>query len=96
MKRLVEFLKLLLYFVVGFLIFSGIVSLIEFVLLSILSNMEPNYIEILIKNARESFKTYVVVYLVIFALNIVYNIISVKLLNDKLNKVKKEGDKYEK
>ena len=59
MKRLVEFLKLLLYFVVGFLIFSGIVSLIEFVLLSILSNMEPNYIEILIKNARESFKTYV-------------------------------------
>lgn len=96
MKRLVEFLKLLLYFVVGFLIFSGIVSLIEFVLLSILSNMEPNYIEILIKNARESFKTYVVVYLVIFALNLVYNIISVKLLNDKLNKVKKEGDKYEK
>ena len=96
MQKIKNILKMILYFILGFLVFSGIVALVEFIFLNILSDMVPNYIDLFVRDVHKSLKVYCIVSLVVFVLNVLYNLISIKILNDKLNRVKREGDRYEK
>lgn len=96
MQKIKNILKMILYFILGFLVFSGIAALVEFIFLNILSDMVPNYIDLFVRDVPKSLKVYCIVSLVVFVLNVLYNLISIKILNDKLNRVKREGDRYEK
>ncbi|MBQ8299190.1 MAG: hypothetical protein IJX99_04890, partial [Clostridia bacterium] len=91
MQKIKNILKMILYFTVGFLVFSGIVALVEIIFLNVLSDTVPTYIELFIKAVPRSAKVYCIVSIVVFVLNVLCNLISIKVLNDKLNKVKREG-----
>ncbi len=91
MKKLTNILRLLLYFGLGYLLFNVVVSITEFVFLIILSNGKIEFWGLLLKGFKENLKVYTIIYFIIFVLNLLYNLISIKILNAKLNKIKKKG-----
>ena len=89
MKNLINIFKLLLYFVLGYLLFTFIIFLVEILLLNILSSGATDIASIYLKSVKGNLLIYTVTYLVIFIFNLLYNFISIKRLNAKLNKIKK-------
>lgn len=89
MRKIINILKLVLYFVLGYFLFSLMISLVEFVLLNILSDEVTNFMKLFLKSLKGNLKIYTITYLSIFILNILYNFISIKKLNAKLDKIKK-------
>lgn len=89
MKNLINILKFLLYFALGYLLFTFIMFLVEVILLNILSSGVSDIVEVYLKSVKGNLLIYTITYLMIFILNLLYNIISIKRLNAKLNKIKK-------
>jgi len=89
MKNLINILKLILYFVLGYLVFTFVMFWVEVIFLNILSSGVNNIVELYLKSIKENLSIYTVTYLMIFILNLLYNFISIKRLNAKLNKIKK-------
>ena len=89
MKNLINILKLLLYFVLGYLLFTFIMFLVEVILLNILSSVVSDITGLYLKSIKGNILIYTITYLMIFILNLLYNFISIKRLNAKLNKIKK-------
>lgn len=89
MKNLINILKLLLYFVLGYLLFTFIMFLVEVILLNILSSGVSDITGLYLKSIKGNVLIYTITYLMIFILNLLYNFISIKRLNAKLNKIKK-------
>lgn len=89
MKNLVNILKLVLFYILGYLVFTFIIFLVEVILLNILSSGVSNIGELYLKSIKGNVLAYTITYLVIFILNLLYNFISIKILNAKLNKIKK-------
>ena len=89
MKKFINILKLLLYFVLGYLVFTFIMFLVEVILLTILSSGVSDIVGIYLKSVNGNLLIYTVTYLMIFLLNLLYNFISIKRLNAKLNRIKK-------
>ena len=89
MKNLINILKLVLYYILGYLVFTFIIFLVEVILLNILSSGVNNFGELYLKSINGNLLAYTITYLVIFIFNLLYNFISIKRLNAKLNKIKK-------
>jgi len=89
MKNLVNILKLVLFYILGYLVFTFIIFLVEVILLNILSSGVSDIGELYLKSIKGNVLAYTITYLVIFILNLLYNFISIKILNAKLNKIKK-------
>ena len=78
MKRFVGILKLIFYYLLGYVVFTTIISLIECIFLVKLSDGVVKYVDLLIKSARSNLVSYSVVFLMIFILNVLYNYITIK------------------
>ena len=89
MKNLINILKLLIYFVLGYLLFTFIMFLVEVMMLNILSSGVRNIAGLYLKSIKGNLLIYTITFLVIFILNLICNFISIKRLNAKLNKIKK-------
>lgn len=89
MKRFVGILKLIFCYLLGYVVFATIISLVECFLLLKLSDGVVKYVDLFIKSARSNLVSYSVVFLMIFILNVLYNYIIIKKLNGKLSKMKK-------
>ena len=90
MKRFINILKLILYFGLGYILFAVIISLIEFVFLNILSEEACHFGKLFLKSFKGNLSSYTITYLVIFILNLLYNLISIKILNAKLKNSRKD------
>ncbi len=89
MKKVVGALKLVRFYLIGYVIFTTIISLIEVFFLWKLSGGVFNLSSIITRNICNNWITYTIVFLVILAFNFLYNYVSVKRLNDRLKKMKK-------
>ena len=89
MKKIVGVLKILLLYLIGYIIFTSIIFLIEVLFLWKLSGGVFNVYSIFTRSINNHLLTYSIVFLVIFVANIIYNYVSVRRLNGKLNKMKK-------
>ena len=89
MKKFVGVLKIFLFYLIGYVIFTTIIFLIEVLFLWKLSGSVFNIHSILIRSYCGNWLSYSIVFVVILLFNILYNYISVRRLNEKLNKIKK-------
>lgn len=95
MKIVKNILTFLIYYFLGYLIFNTfiyITQLLIYLSLGIELGLTDSYI-LLYKNNLIS---YTVIYIVILIAYFIYNMILIKILNEKLKKVKKVGGKNEK
>ena len=89
MKKFVGVLKILLFYLIGYVIFTTIIFLIEVLFLWKLSGSVFNIHSILTRSFCGNWLSYSIIFVVILILNVLYNYISVRRLNEKLNKIKK-------
>ena len=89
MKKLIGALKVVGFYLIGYMIFTTIISLIEVVFLWKLSGGMFNATSIFTRSISNNWLIYTIVFVVILILNILYNYVSVKRLNYKLGKIKK-------
>ena len=92
MKKIITILKRLLYFFGGYIIFTIIVALIEFIFLTKLSNENPQFLTLLQKSVEENFEAYTCIFLTVFIINLIIVSIVTKMLNNKLRKIKRKDD----
>lgn len=95
MKKKFVLLQLLISFTLGYLIFTFIVSGVEVIFLSMVGDVTNEVGKIIIRNFKSILVTYIITYLAIFLINLLINYISIKILNKKLEKIKRKGDNYE-
>lgn len=89
MKSFVGILKLIFCYLLEYVVFATIISLVECFFLVKLSESVVKYADLFIKSVRSNLVSYSVVFLMILILNVLYNYIIIKKLNSKLNKMKK-------
>lgn len=89
MKRFVGILKLIFCYLLGYVVFATILSLVECFFLIKLSDDVVKYVDLFIKSVRSNLGIYSIVFLMILILNVLYNYIIMKKLNSKLSKMKK-------
>lgn len=91
MKRFVGILKLMFYYLLGYVVFTTIISLVECLFLLKLGGdgVVIKYVDLFIKSARSNLASYSIVFLMIVILNVLYNYIIIKKLNKNLSKIKK-------
>ena len=89
MKKFVVVLKLIFYYLLGYVVFTNIISLVECFFLVKLSDGVVKYVDLFIKSVRSNLLSYSVVFLMILILNVLYNYVIIKKLNSKLSKIKK-------
>lgn len=88
-------LKLIVYFIIGYILFNFIFSLTQTILLTNLG-FPRSIIDVSKENYRIIFITYTIVYILIVLLNLIYNIKIANTLNKKLKKIKERGGINEK
>lgn len=91
MRRLTDLFEILLYYIVGFLIFSIIVSMVEYIFVLCLSDSTESLLELFNINLKKCIKVYTIIFVFMYLLNLIYGFISVKLLNEKLKQIKWGG-----
>lgn len=92
MKKLLFFLKLVLYFVIGYAIFNFDCTITEILVVNNLG-MKLKFIDVYTNRYINNLFMYMIIYCIILIGNYIYNIISVKILNEKLNKIRREEQK---
>lgn len=95
MKRVLGFLKYILYFIIGNVIFNLTFSVTKTIVINELGANEK-FTELFIFSFKETNVIYSVVFLLILILNYIYNIYITKNLNEKLKNIRKGSEKYEK
>ncbi len=88
MKKLLFFLKLFIYFVLGNIIFNAVCSITEVIIVNNLG-MHVNFINSYINSFTNNIYIYTVIYFVILISIRTYDTFSVKILNKTLNKIRK-------
>ncbi len=88
MKKVLEFMKLVGLYIIGFVIFVIVVALVEFILLLCLSEGGGNFFNIFIEDIYECVGIYTIIFLIIFVINLICSFIITKKLNKKLNDIK--------
>ena len=91
MKKVSNIIRLLLYFVLGYLLFTLLISFTQYLLSVFFSNAKYYFGELLKWNFKDYIGIYTILYLFIYVVNYMYITISVKRLNYKLKKIKKGG-----
>lgn len=94
MKKLLFFLRLCLYFLIGNNLFNLVCSITEITVVNNLG-MHVNFGESYIKSFTNNLCIYTIIYFTICIFICMYDMFSVKILNEKLEKVKR-GNQYEK
>ena len=89
MKKIVGALKVLVFYLIGYVIFTTIISLIEVIFLWKLSGGVFNATSIFTRSISSNWSIYTIVFIAILIFNFLYNYVSVKRLNDKLKKMRK-------
>ena len=89
MKRK-DILYLIIYGVVGYFVFNLIVSLIEVILLKFW-HIKNNFSHILFDNIYVNLVIYLIIFFITMFIIFLHNKYIVKILNDKLQKIKKKG-----
>lgn len=88
MKKLVSLIELILYYIIGFLIFALVVSIVEFVFVLCLSNGAESLFELVVLNFKKCIRVYTIIFTIMYILNLIYSFISIKMLNQKLKQIK--------
>ncbi len=81
-------MRIILYYIMGFVVFSVILSLSQLIVLGILGQT-GDFMIILSNNCNKIFKTYTILYVLLSVALYVYDKIIIKKLNDNLNKTRK-------
>ena len=89
MKKLLFFLKLCLYFLIGNIIFNVVCSITEILVVNNLG-MNLKFIDVYTNRYTNNLFIYTIIYFFILIAIRIYDMISVKILNKKLNKIRKE------
>jgi hypothetical protein len=95
MKYLKNIMTFLIYYLLGYLIFNIFIFLTQLLIykaLGLTLNLIDPYIDLL----KNNFVIYTIIYFLILVSYLIYNTIVIKILNEKLQKIKKVGGKYEK
>lgn len=95
MKYLKNIMTFLMYYLLGYLIFNIFIFLTQLLIykaLGLTLNLIDPYIDLL----KNNFVIYTIIYFLILVSYLIYNTIVIKILNEKLQKIKKVGGKYEK
>lgn len=95
MKIFKSILAFLIYYFLGYLIFNTfiyITQLLIYLVLKIDLSLVDSYIQLF----KDNLIIYTVIYIIILIAYFIYNMILVKILNEKLEKIKKVGGKNEK
>lgn len=95
MKALKRIIIFFMYYIFGYLIFNLFVlitQLLIYIILKLNLSLVDSYIS-LIKN---NIQVYTIIYMCILSFYLIYNFILVKVLNKKLERIKKVGEKNEK
>jgi len=93
-KDKLDYIKLILYFIIGYMVFNIVFSITQVLILNILG-ANGNVLEILIENFYINVIIYTIIYIVIILLNFTYNKIIAKKLNEKLQKLKERSENNE-
>ncbi len=88
MKKRSDVIEVILYYLIGFLIFFMIVSLVEYIFILHLSDSPESLIELVNINYKKCFKIYTFVFICMYVLNLIYGLIIVRVLNKKLKKIR--------
>lgn len=94
MKRILGFLKYVLYFVIGNIIFNLIFSATKTIVINEIGAHE-RFSDNLSSSFGDTVIIYSVVFLIILISNYIYNIYITKSLNEKLEDIRKRSDKNE-
>lgn len=89
------FIDWVLYFIVGYIIFTLLYLMTQMITLNILG-FKGNITEIYINSLSINFIFYIILYIVLAVLNLIYNMAMTKRLNEKLNKLKERSEEHEK
>ena len=89
MKRLLFFLQLCLYFLIGNIIFNVFCSITEIIIVNNLG-MHTNFIDCYIRNTINNIYIFFILYIVILILIRLYDMYIVRVLNEKIKKIRKE------
>ncbi len=95
MKYLKNIMTFLMYYLLGYLIFNIFIFLTQLLIykaLGLTLNLIDPYIDLL----KNNLVIYTIIYFLILVSYLIYNTIVIKILNEKLQKIKKVGGKYEK
>ena len=95
MKYLKNIMTFFIYYLLGYLIFNIFIFLTQLLIykaLGLTLNLIDPYIDLL----KNNFVIYTIIYFLILVSYLIYNTIVIKILNEKLQKIKKVGGKYEK
>lgn len=94
MKKLKCFIKILVYYIFGNVIFNLIFSITQIILINLLNGNE-NFINIFKDSLIHNLGIYTTLFILIYIIIIIYNMMLMKKLNEKLKKIKSGGDKHE-
>ena len=83
------------YYIFGYLLFNIIFSLTQLTVVSQLG-MEENVTKVIFYSLKNNITIYTFLFLAILLINLIYNIILTKRLNERLKNFKEEGEKNEK
>ena len=88
-KKIAYILKLALLYLIGYMIYTTIIFLVEVLFLWRLSGGVFHITSIWMRCIRGNFLSYSIVFVAILLLNVLYNYVSVIHLNQKLEKMRK-------
>ena len=95
MKAMNILLRIVLYYVLGYLLFNCIFALTQFFTLTILRYSSSNIIEIFTNNLILNLIIYTVIYILIVISNFIYKVKVTNKLNIKLKKIREGSGKNE-
>ena len=94
-KAMKILLRIVLYYVLGYLLFNCIFALTQFFTLTILRYSSSNIIEIFTNNLILNLIIYTVIYILIVISNFIYKVKVTNKLNIKLKKIREGSGKNE-
>lgn len=95
MKIVKNILTFIIYYFLGYLIFNTFIYITQ-LLIYLSLGIELGLIDSYILLYKNNLISYTVIYLIILIAYFIYNMILIKILNEKLKKVKKVGGQNEK
>lgn len=83
------------YYIVGYIIFNILFSLTQMIIVYNLG-MKENFMKIILNSFKSNLIVYTSLFIIVLLINLAYNIILTKKLNERLKNIKKEGGENEK
>ena len=83
------------YYIVGYIIFNILFSLTQIIIVYNLG-MKESFMKIILNSFKSNLIVYTFLFIIVLLINLAYNIILTKKLNERLKNIKKEGGENEK